>query len=509
MNGQLINKARWSALQWLMGLTMAVALVLVVGPAVRLPGLVWYDGQRVGQLLLLLGLALLILRWPNLLVSLPKLVTGAASGALAALALLGLVSVVLAHHPEAAFVDYGIWLACALLAWTIAALRARAGEVADAPLLLMLLLPVAVYGLGFWFRYLGLLLVEGVPYTAGLLEGFDNRRYLAQWQTPLLAAGAGLVLWVWPQSRWGAFGLACLLAQWWCINLWTGTRSTLLGMLVAAALSLLLSHARWRWLQVQAALLATGFALYWLTSQKILAWMDLAQPTFWGGRMNLAGLARTTEREVLWLEAWRQGLASPWFGSGPAHFADSLIAESAHPHNLVLQFFAEWGVMATVLVVLLVVMLLRRVARSLQYHPGPLTLALAGGVAGSVGYAMTDGIHVTPLGQLVVAVFVGWLLGVLAHGTSPGDQAVAQRPPALARPLALLVLAAMVTALTQVTGLRQQQDLVSSIQGKTNRLTQFLPRTWQSSVVLQPSELALARRLDMPPGTTYPRAGSA
>jgi len=499
MNGQLISKARWSALQWLMGLMMAVALVLTVGPAYRLPGLAWYDGQRVGQLLLLLVLALLIMRWPNLLVSLPKLATGAASGALAALALLGLVSVALAHHPQAAFVDYGIWLACALLAWTLGALRARAGVVADAPLLLMLLLPVAVYGLGFWFRYLGLLLVQGVPDPANLLEGFANRRYLAQWQTPLLAAGAGLVLWVWPRSRWGAFGLAFLLAQWWCINFWTGTRSMLPGMLVAGALSLLLGHARWRWLQVQTALLAAGFALYWLTSQKILTWMGLAQPPFWEGRMSWAGLSHSTGRDALWQEAWRQGLASPWFGSGPAHFADSLVAESAHPHNLVLQFFAEWGVTATVLVVLLVVMLLRRVARSLQYNPGQLTLALAGGVAGSVGYAMTDGIHVTPLGQLVVAVFVGWLLGVLAHGTSPGDQAVAQRPPVLARPLALLVLAAMVTALTQVTGLRQQQDLVSSIQGKTNRLSQFMPRTWQSSVVLQPSELALARRRDMPP----------
>lgn len=498
MNGQLISKARWSALQWLMGLTMAVALVLVVGPAYRLPGLAWYDGQRVGQLLLLLALALLIMRWPALLVSLPKLVTGAASGALAALAMLGLVSVALAHHPQAAFVDYGIWLACALLAWTIGALRARAGVVADAPLLLMLLLPVAVYGLGFWFRYLGLLLVQGVPDPANLLEGFANRRYMAQWQTPLLAAGAGLVLWVWPRSRWGAFGLACLLAQWWCINFWTGTRSMLPGMLVAGALSLLLGHARWRWLQVQTALLAAGFALYWLTSQKILAWMDLAQPPFWEGRISVAGLAHSTGRDVLWQEAWRQGLASPWFGSGPAHFADSLAADSAHPHNLVLYFFAEWGVAATVLLVLLVVMLLLRVARSLQFTPGPLTLALAGGVAGSVGYAMTDGIHITPLGQLVVAVFVGWLLGVLAHGTSPGDQAVAQRPPVLARPLALLVLAAMVTALSQVAGLRQQQELVSSLQGKTNRVTQYLPRTWQGSVVLQPSELALARRRDMP-----------
>jgi hypothetical protein len=63
----------------------------------------------------------------------------------------------------------------------------------------------------------------------------------------------------------------------------------------------------------------------------------------------------------------------------------------------------------------------------------------------------------------------------------------------------LLLLAAMVTDLTQVTGLRQKQDLVSSIQGKTNRLSQYMPRTWQNSVVLQPSELALARKRDMPP----------
>jgi hypothetical protein len=39
--------------------------------------LVWYDGQRVGQLLLLFFLAMLIMRWPSLLVSLPGLVADA------------------------------------------------------------------------------------------------------------------------------------------------------------------------------------------------------------------------------------------------------------------------------------------------------------------------------------------------------------------------------------------------------------------------------------------------
>lgn len=497
--GQMMNPARRSALQLLLGLLVALALVLMLGPTYRLPGLLWYDGQRAAQLLLLLVLALLFMCWPGWLAPLSKLGTGAASWALAGLAVLGLVSVALAHYPQVAFVDYGIWLGCALLVWSVAVLRARAGVDADAPILLMLLLPVVVYGLGFWMRYLGLLLVHVSPDTASLLEGFANRRYMSQWQTPLLAAGAGLLLWLWPRSRWGAIGLACLLAQWWCINLWTGSRSTLLGVLLATVLSVLVSPMRWRWLQVQCGLFAAACVLYWLSAQKILRWMDLAPPAFWEGRTHMGGLLHLSERLDLWQEAWRQGLAAPWFGSGPGHFADALTADSAHPHNLVLQFFAEWGGPATGLVVVLLVVLLCQVVRSLQHAPAPLTLGLAGALVASLAHAMTDGIHVTPLGQLVVAIFVGWLLGVLAQRAPLFAAAVLQRPPVLARPLALLVLAAMVTALLQVPGLHQQRELVSSLQSKTNRLTQYLPRTWQSSVLLQPAELALPRRkLDMP-----------
>ena len=107
---------------------------------------------------------------------------------------------------------------------------------------------------------------------------------------------------------------------------------------------------------------------------------------------------------------------------------------------------------------------------------------------------MTDGIHVMPLGQLTIVVFVGWLFGVVAPPARQSVQVGVPQPAWFARPLALLVVAAMLTALSQVPELREQQALVASIDGNTTRLTQFLPRTWQSSVVLQPSELLLPRR---------------
>jgi O-antigen ligase len=494
--GAELGRARIFRPAWLvlMVLMAGVSLVLTLGPMQRFAGLSWHDSQRLAQLLLLLVLALLVLGRPGWVLSQANLVPRPVAWLLAALAMLGLASAAWAHYPQVAFVDVGLWLGCALLAWALAALRARVGETADPLLLLILLVPVLFYALGFWFRYLGLVLVAVVPDQANLLEGFQNRRFMSQWQTPLLAAGAGLVLWVWPRSRWAALVLSGVLAQWWCINIWTGSRSTLLGLLVAGVLTVLVYPGRWRWLAVQAALLGGGLALYWFSAHEVLSWLGLAQAQLWEGRMTAEGLANPAGRDLLFREAWRQGLAAPWLGSGPAHFVDVLTADFAHPHNLLLQFFAEWGLPATVLLLVLLAWLACHGWRSLRRTPNVLTLALAGGVAAALAHAMTDGIHVMPLGQLEFAVFVGWLLGVLAKPNPLVVRVGRQTSTVVPRLLALLLAAAMGVALAQVPGLRQQQDLVASIDGKTTRQVQFLPRTWQNGILLQPSELLLPRR---------------
>lgn len=490
------SHSRFAHPAWLalMALSAGVSLVLTLGPMQRLAGLSWHDSQRLAQVALLLVLALLLVGRPGWAWFQAGLVPRPVVGLLAAMAVLGLASVVQARYPQVAFIDFGLWLGCALLAWAVAALRARVGAAADPLMLLWLLVPVLFYALGFWFRYLGLLLVAVVPDQANLLDGFQNRRFMSQWQTPLLAAGGGLVLWLWPRSRAAALALSVVLVQWWCINLWTGSRSTLLGLLVAGALTLMVYPGRWRWLAVQMALLGAGLVLYWLSADALLSWVGLAQAPLWEGRMTAEGLANPAGRDRLWLEAWRQGLAAPWLGSGPAHFVDALTADFAHPHNLVLQFLAEWGFPATVLLLVLLGLLARRGWRRLQRTPDALTLALAGGVAASVAHAMTDGIHVMPLGQLGAAIFLGWLLGLLVQPAHPVTRRDGGTPTLALRLAGLTAAAAMLMALTQVPGLRQQQDLVASIDGKTTRLMQFLPRTWQSGILLQPSELQLPRR---------------
>ena len=114
---------------------------MAVGPEWRVASLAWRDSQRVEQLVLLFALALLVLRWPELLTQPAGRLSRSTGWLLGSLATLGLVSVALAHYPLVALVDYGLWLGCALLAWTIAAQRARIGAAADLPLLLILLVP--------------------------------------------------------------------------------------------------------------------------------------------------------------------------------------------------------------------------------------------------------------------------------------------------------------------------------------------------------------------------------
>jgi O-antigen ligase len=130
---------------------------------------------------------------------------------------------------------------------------------------------------------------------------------------------------------------------------------------------------------------------------------------------RLSNLATLSGRHELWRLAWMQIAAHPWLGIGPMHFATIHNDFGAHPHNALLQLAAEWGIPATLGLVLpaaagLIVLLagLRRPAISHNFLLVCLTASLlAAGVQ-----SMVDGVIVVPYTQVWLVLIVGWALGV-------------------------------------------------------------------------------------------------
>ena len=69
-----------------------------------------------------------------------------------------------------------------------------------------------------------------------------------------------------------------------------------------------------------------------------------------------------TSREVSWNRSW-SGFSHPLLGIGPMQFAALRSQVGAHPHNWPIQIAAEWGFPATVILLVLIIAVGRRIAR--------------------------------------------------------------------------------------------------------------------------------------------------
>jgi hypothetical protein len=111
---------------------------------------------------------------------------------------------------------------------------------------------------------------------------------------------------------------------------------------------------------------------------------------------------------------------NPWFGIGPMHFAYWKNEVAAHPHNVVLQWFAEWGVPAGLLLAGLWVSsgfalaeYTRRMADQSEIRTRYFRAALLAALTGASAQAMVDGVMVMPVSQTLLALLAGWAVGVM------------------------------------------------------------------------------------------------
>lgn len=327
---------------------------------------------------------------------------------------LGLIASMVAHQPLWALTEVALFVGCGAIAVAFASLRRQGGEPMDRALILIVLLLCLVKSLQYlWAAALAFTSGNEVLNLDHLLSGFSNKRFYGQFQTftlPLLALPL-LLANVTRATRAGVFALLCV---WWLIAISGGTRGTWLGLAVAAVVLTVLGPWGRRWVAWQLTALCGGLVLYWLLFVGLAGYLGIEVGSGAGDRLTTS----LSGRGPIWSQAWQMIVERPWLGFGPMHFADIANDTAAHPHQAVLQWASEWGVLSALCVAALVwragwatCRVVRARALSVAGED-LLRLCLFAALVGALVQSMVDGVIVMPNSQVWLALVVGWLMAL-------------------------------------------------------------------------------------------------
>ncbi|TDM06841.1 MAG: hypothetical protein C4K60_14045 [Ideonella sp. MAG2] len=323
---------------------------------------------------------------------------------------LTLVSIVQAQWPLFAATEACLWMGLIALGWVFAAsdkdcLSQEIPGVIAAAVLAMALQEVMNIGFA-WLSHF--------PLDVGDVgRGHPNRRHFNHVQTMALIL-AGIPMW-YGQARWirwsAWLGFVVGMALVW----FSGARSTLLSLAIVSLGFLALVQQKHFWtkrlLLMVAASVATYIIVYRWTPDAIGVVIADAETM---SQRNQAGTVNT--RIMLWQHAWNMAAAKPWTGWGGLHYATLTHLPAAHPHNIILQWAAEWGWVSTLLALFALARLTRlaraAMRRRLRGASWPLSpIATAAGLASLAGWvdAMFSGTLTMPASQ------VWWLFCLGTH----------------------------------------------------------------------------------------------
>lgn len=443
----------------------------------------WHDGQRLAQLGVLAAV-LLTLAAPGAATGLAAVWAGlprAIRYALLTAFALGLVSSFAAALPRWGLLDWGLWLLLLMLALAVAANRRALDDHADSLLVLLFFGTASAYAVTTCSVY-GAMLLVGPAYGQGfdireLYTGFSNVRFFGHVQTMLLPF---LLL---PAMLWGTTRARRVLwwsvpVIWWMLAVGSGTRGTWAALLAGVIAAVLFGGSTGRqWAKWQGAGLGAGMLCYAVFVLGIPQLIDL--PALFLHRTD--DIVSLSRREVLWSTSLAYAAQHPWLGVGPMHYAYWANEVAAHPHNAVLQWLAEWGVPAGLLLTGVWAAGGISLAARVRHAAGQGTdrarlfrVALLAALAGASAQAMVDGVMVMPASQTLLALLVGWAIGMW-----PGMEGtrVAGRGERLVLTLAVLFAAAAVVygVAPEIGQLAERQQ--AFLAGRDPN-TILLPRFW-------------------------------
>lgn len=473
------------------GVVAGMGAYLVLMPCIQLvPDVGLYNGKRLLQvgLLAVVGIGLLgskrlRTRWLRTIQQLPFI----ARLGVGAVFTLGIISSVRAPMPGYAVLEVAHFLLLFVCAGMVAAIYQQAPARMDRLLVGIVAVSVLMYAVQFAIGYGMSLASDQVALWPEGFTGFANIRHFNQYQTWTLPLLAVPVLWL--PKRWGVFryGVFGLMMLWWALMIASNVRGTVLAMAVAVgAVFVAYRHQARRWLRVQLSAFIGGGVLYGMLFYVVA-----------GVEPQLVERLSDTGEYTGRLDYWRAALdmigQHPWLGAGPMHFAwpANYFGAGAHPHSALLQWMAEWGVLATVLVLGVLgwgvwtwLRRSKRPNRSTVRRPMGVYVALTASLVAGGAHAMVSGLIVTPVSQMLMVAVIGWVWGM---GAGERETSVLSRPRTTPPWAHALLCVCIVLALGWVSW-KSWNDMRTMKERRVAFLEQvdrnlFSPRYWQQGFI--------------------------
>jgi len=356
----------------------------------------WHDQQRLGQLVFLLGMLPMIFFSTHIKISASTFVS------VCLLFFFGLLSSMQAEWPLWALKEWSHYMGLLLISLVLGGLIRS--ESAQFLVFGCMVVVGAVQAFRFLVFYLSAFLSGLEVLEADILySGFSNPRFLGQFQIFLLPVMAFLI-----QCFSGAgkvklaVSVMVVMSVHWCIAIMLGGRGVWFGVLLSHVLLLIVAPKFWRLVLNQVVAAVAGLCLFGLLFEIIPRWLEVTPLVYDGLRTDLSS------REIIWSLAWNMFFDNPWFGVGPMHFAAEYNSIAAHPHQVMLQWLAEWGALATGVAIWLAVhgfFSWIRVLRS--SHSTTVDASLWVALVGALLLAQVDGVFVMPYTETWFAVLAG------------------------------------------------------------------------------------------------------
>lgn len=355
----------------------------------------WHDQQRVAQVFLLFLVCVMSIFNRHAVLSRLDLFL------VLCIAALGAVSAFLSVFSSWAFREWSVVWGNLFLVLFIAGF-CKSHELFNLLLYAMAIVASVLFS-QFFLSYL-MAFITGIQmlHVNVLFSGFSNPRFFGQFQVLVMPVLAFLAL----RHRAGVRMLSVIffvvLSMSWCISYSLGGRGVWLALTASHLFLCIVVTRFWRVLFVQCLAAVLGAAFFLILFFLIPAWVGIDTVLYDGLRSGLSF------REVLWRTAWSMSISNFWLGAGPMHFAASHNDIAAHPHQMILQWMAEWGIPATILVLILIYRGVLSGTRFLRQPEGSqLDASLWVAIVGALILAQVDGVFVMPYTQTWLAILVG------------------------------------------------------------------------------------------------------